>query len=359
MGLETYTPTGVAFGVESHTPTGRRWRLREFALRPRCLAIGILSLLMSPAFAVDTDRPDVDAFIESMVREHDFDRSGLRATLREAEIKESILDLIARPAEKTKSWAEYRDIFLTRERIEAGAAFWRDNRETLERISGETGVPIEILVGIIGVETYFGRITGGHRVLDALVTLAFDYPPRAKFFRRELEEFLLLVREEGMPPTAAVGSYAGAMGRPQFMPSSYRAYAVDSTGDGKRDIWTSWADVAGSVANYFVEHGWKAGEEVTAQATLNERWDGPLPKNVLQATSTLRSLSARGVMFSTELPADSKAQLLTLEGADGTEHWVGFHNFFVITRYNRSVMYALAVHQLGQEIALEIKREST
>lgn len=317
---------------------------------------GILLLGIAPAYAVDIDRPDISAFIDSMVSEHDFDRPDLRAVLQSATTQESILELIARPAEKTKSWGEYRVIFLTDERIKAGAAFWRENRETLERISLETGVPIEILVGIIGVETYFGRITGGHRVLDALVTLAFDYPPRAKFFRRELEEFLLLVREEDMPPTDAVGSYAGAMGRPQFMPSSYRAYAVDSTGDGRRDIWNDWADVAGSVANYFVAHGWTTGEEITTRATLGDSWRGPVPENQLKPQDTIGSLSERGVKFVSSLPANSEAQLLTLEGSNGAEHWVGFHNFFVITRYNRSVMYALAVHQLGQEIALEMRR---
>jgi membrane-bound lytic murein transglycosylase B len=220
---------------------------------------------------------------------------------------------------------------------------------------------VEILVGIIGVETYYGRITGSFRVLDALATLAFSYPPRAKFFRRELEEYLLLVREEGMQATAATGSYAGAMGRPQFMPSSYRAYAVDSTGDGKRDIWDNWTDVAGSIANYFLEHGWRPGEEVTAQASLGGGWQGPLPEpaNTLKATETIASLSRQGVLFVTDLPADSKSELLALEGDDGAEYWIGFHNFFVITRYNRSVMYALAVHQLGQEVALEVSGDAS
>ena len=321
--------------------------------------IGIFLLSVSQAAAIDVDRPDVRAFIDTMVTEHDYDREQLRDILGGAETKESILEAIARPAEKTKSWGEYRLIFLTPERINAGAKFWRDHHDTLERISDETGVPIEIMVGIIGVETYFGRITGGHRVVDALVTLAFDYPPRAKFFRRELEQFLLLVREENMRAADAVGSYAGAMGRPQFMPSSFRAYAVDSTGDGRRDIWNDWADVAGSVANYFVAHGWKCGEQVTTRATLNDRWHGKPPRNVLQPKDTVASLSDRGVTFATDLPGDSKSQLITLEGADGTEHWVGFHNFYVITRYNRSVMYALAVHQLGQEIALQVNGNAT
>ncbi len=302
---------------------------------------------------VDVDSPMVAAFIDEMVSKHDFDHAGLRSVLGKAEIKASIIKKISTPAERTLSWAEYRKIFITRERINAGATFWRDNREMLERISKETGVSIEMIVGIIGVETYYGRITGNDRVLDALATLAFDYPKRAKFFRNELVQFLLLVREEGIDATTPVGSYAGAMGRPQFMPSSFRAYAVDATGDGKRDIWNNWADVAGSVANYFLAHGWRPGEEVTAQATLSGNWSGPVPKpkNTLTASDTIESLSRKGVVFATDLCADSKGELLTYEGPDGAEHWVGFHNFFVITKYNRSVMYALAAYQLGQEIA--------
>ena len=326
----------------------------------RLLASIALFLIIAPvSHAVDVDRPEIDAFIESMVSKHEFDRDDLIRILGQAEIKESILEQIKKPAEKTLTWAEYRPIFMTAERVQAGANFWRENRASLDNISSSTGVPSEIIVGIIGVETYYGRITGGHRVLDALATLAFYYPPRAKFFRRELEEFLLLVREEEMQATDPFGSYAGAMGRPQFMPSSYRAYAVDSTGDGKRDIWNNWTDVAGSVANYFVKHGWTAGEEVTTQATLSSRFSGPAPDNTLSARETVRSLSQSGVMFSTDLSSDSKGQLVTLEGANGTEHWVGFHNFFVITRYNHSVMYALAVHQLGQEIALEVVHDES
>jgi membrane-bound lytic murein transglycosylase B len=318
-------------------------------------------LSVASALAIDLDQPEVEAFIDSMVEQHDFDREEIRDTLGAAEVKQSILDAIARPAEKTKSWAEYRKIFITPERIQAGAQFWADNEDALRQVSESTGVPMEMLVGIIGVETYFGRITGSFRVLDALSTLAFSYPPRAKFFRRELEEYLLLVREEGMQATDATGSYAGAMGRPQFMPSSFRAYAVDATGDGKRDIWNDWTDVAGSIANYFLEHGWKSGEDVAAQASLGGSWQGPVPepRNTLKPSETVASLSRKGVMFVTDLPGDSKSELLTYEGADGLEHWVGFHNFFVITRYNRNVMYALAVHQLGQAIALEVSRSAS
>lgn len=308
----------------------------------------------SIAFAVDTGQANIDAFIDNMVSEHDYDRATLEEILGQAEFKESIIEQISKPAERTLTWADYRPIFMTKERVAAGAKFWRENRAALERVSTETGVPVEIIVGIIGVETYYGRITGGHRVLDALTTLAFYYPPREKFFGRELQEFLLLVREEDMQATDAFGSYAGAMGRPQFMPSSYRAYAVDSSGDDKRDIWNNWTDVAGSIANYFVAHKWRTGEEVTTQATLSDHFQGPPPDNQLSADETVESLSASGVMFSTSQENDSAAQLITYAGDAGDEYWVGFHNFFVITRYNRSVMYALAVHQLAQEIALEV-----
>ena len=321
--------------------------------------IAILLATSSNVFAVDTQQENIDAFIDEMVSEFDYDRATLESILTEAEFKEKIIEQISTPAERTLTWADYRPIFMTKERVQVGADFWRENREALEGVSKDSGVPVEMIVGIIGVETYYGRITGGHRVLDALTTLAFYYPPREKFFRRELQEFLLLVREEDMQAVDAFGSYAGAMGRPQFMPSSYRAYAVDSTGDNKRDIWTNWTDVAGSIANYFLKHGWKPGMEVIAQATLNAQFQGSPPDNQLSADATVASLSSSGVVFATTLNDDDDAQLLSYEGKDGTEYWVGFHNFFVITRYNHSVMYGLAVHQLGQEIALEVANDGS
>ncbi len=332
---------------------------------------GIIALMISATAALaasddqtvylDLEQANVVAFIDEMVADHEFDRKSLRNVLAQAEIKASTIDKISSPAERTLTWGEYRKIFITPERIAAGVSFWRENREMLERIELETGVPVAKLIGIIGVETYFGRITGNDRVIDALATLAFDYPPRSKFFRNELVQFLILAREEEIDATVPLGSYAGAMGRPQFMPSSFRAYAVDSTGDGKRDIWSNWADVAGSIANYFIAHGWRSGEEVVSQATLSGRWYGnaPQPKNTLKAEDTVASLSKKGVVFATDLHSDSKGQLLTYEGDQGIEYWVGFHNFFVITKYNRSVMYALAVHQLGQQIELQADAKTT
>ena len=327
-----------------------------------CFVLLTAFLILNPAAAdtVNVEQENVVTFIDEMVKEHEFDRAALSAVLAQAEIKQSIIKKISTPAERKLNWAEYRKIFITKERINAGVTFWHENKDMLERIALETGVPIEMIVGIIGVETYFGRITGRDRVIDALATLAFDYPPRSSFFRKELKEFLILAREEELDPTEPLGSYAGAMGRPQFMPSSFRAYAVDSTGDGKRDIWNNWADVAGSIANYFVAHRWRTEEEVVTQATLSSGWKSshPTPANTLKMTDTVESLTRKGVMFATDLCADSKGQLLTYEGDDGIEHWVGFHNFFVITKYNRSVMYALAVHQLGQMISAKVDNDA-
>lgn len=321
--------------------------------------LSLSCLALQPAAAIDLERPEVQEFIETMAEAHGYDRAQLGSVLENAESQEGILTAISKPAEKTLAWHEYRGIFLTDERVRAGADFWREHQADLQRISEQTGVSCEVLVGVIGVETYFGRITGKYRVLDALATLAFDYPPRSKFFLRELEEFLLLVREEGIEATDPTGSYAGAMGAPQFMPSSFRAYAVDTSEDGRRDIWSDWQDVIGSVANYFVAHGWESESPVAARASLGTKWQGELPANTLSPSETVSSLSRQGVMFSASLPEDHKSQLLTLKGEEGDEHWVGFHNFFVITRYNRSVMYALAVYQLGQEIAREVEQSAS
>ena len=307
-------------------------------------------------FSHDIERDNIKIFIENMVEKHGFDKKELSSILAQAESKESILNAISRPAERTLTWNQYRDIFIKDERIAAGVNFWKEHTETLNLISEETGVSIEILVGIIGVETYYGRITGGYRVIDALSTLAFDYPKRSPFFTRELEEYLLIAKEEKMDPFDATGSYAGAMGSPQFMPSSYRAYAVDSDNDGKRDIWNNWSDVIGSVANYFIEHGWQRGDEVIVPANYDESGGKIEIKNGLKATETVASLKYQGVSFTTNMGGNHPAELLKLEQENASNYWVGMHNFFVITKYNHSIMYGLAVHQLGQEIASEFKR---
>ena len=277
-------------------------------------------------------------------------RRGWTRCSTDAAIQPRIIELMTKPAEKVMPWHAYRNHFLTDERIDAGVAFWSEHREDIERIARETGVAPHVIVGIIGCETFFGRITGKYRVVDALSTLAFDYPPRASYFRAELEQFLLLAREEQFDTKAVLGSYAGAMGNGQFMPRSYRAWAVDGDGDGKRDLWGSWPDVIASVANYLADHGWRAGEPVVVPASLWFPDDGGLVAGKLAPDSTVKSLRDRGLAFETAQAAKAPALFIKVDGGDGPELRAGFHNFGVITRYNRSVLYALAVNDLGRRI---------
>ena len=298
--------------------------------------------------AVETARNE---FIERMTAKHGFERGEVAATLADAVIDANVLQAISRPAERVVPWYEYRNIFLTPARIEAGVAFWRDNAALVEATAARHGVEPELLLAIVGVESLFGQRMGRYRVLDALSTLAFAYPPRASFFASELEHFLLMSREEGPDVLEALGSYAGAMGAGQFIPSSFRAYAVDANADGRRDLWGDWEDILGSVANYFTAHGWRAGEPVVAEAAKGSGWSGEEPGQGLELRETVASLGQQGYVFATEEPASAAAMIFALErDASESEYWVGFHNFRVITRYNRSVKYALAAHQLSLAI---------
>lgn len=300
------------------------------------------------AWALDAARQEVRGFIDEMTREHAFDRTELERLFRDAEIKQPILDAISRPAERVTPWHEYRDRFLTDKRIQQGADFWIQHRAKLEKI--DDPALMSVAIGILGVETSFGRNTGRYRVIDALATLAFDYPPRAPFFRDELKQFLLLTREEAVDPRGALGSYAGAMGSPQFISSSYRKYAIDANGDGKRDLWGSWDDVVGSVANYLEAFGWRRGEPILAPAKLKDADLSRFNTSKLELNETVQSLRDKQVQFETTLPPDAPAMLVVAQGHHGPEYRVGFNNFYVITRYNRSTMYAMAVHDLGSAI---------
>jgi len=324
------------------------------SLRSLCLiAAAGVAQLPSAALAFETGRADVEAFIGELSATHDFDSDYVRSVLTGLRSQQSILDAISRPAERVRPWHEYREIFLTPARISGGVRFMQEHAGRLARISAETGVPPEMITAIIGVETAYGTRTGSYRVVEALATLAFDYPPRSAFFRSELMHLFLLSREEGLPLAELKGSYAGAMGAPQFIASSYRAYAVDGDGDGRRDLFNSWDDILASVANYFVAHRWKAGEPVAAPADLGNPAARPEGPNGLSMEDTVAGLKAREVRFATSLDQSAPAQLIRLDGKAGDEYWVGFHNFYVITRYNRSVMYALAVQQLAEAIAAE------
>jgi len=326
----------------------------------RVFAAVVLFLLLVPARAEEmpvgpyADNPLALALVDELVEQEGFDRGELLAMLANAQRKDSILEAIARPAEKTKTWAEYRPIFVTDKRTSLGVEFYQQYASTLLRAEREFGVPAEIIVAIIGVETRYGRNKGSYRVLDALSTLAFDYPKRSPFFTSELKNFLILAREQGLAADQPLGSYAGAMGYGQFMPSSYRAYAVDFDGDGKVDIWNNPVDAIGSVANYFKRHGWREGDPVTFAARVTGQPGADWFNNGLKPVKTLADFAAVGIVPERELPADALATAMEFEGSQGTEYWLGLHNFYVITRYNHSAMYAMCVYQLSGRLAAEI-----
>jgi membrane-bound lytic murein transglycosylase B len=319
----------------------------------------------TPAAEPPAYRSATPAFIAEMAGKHGFDPVALADLMDRARYRQDIIDAMRRPHEG-KPWALYRPIFLTPARAEGGLAFWQANAELLRRAERDYGVPPEVVVAIIGVETSYGSNLGKHRVIDALSTLGFGYPPRADFFRGELEAFLLLAREEAIDAAQVTGSYAGAVGQPQFIPSSYRAYAVDFDGDGRRDLWRSDADVIGSVANYLKQHGWRPGEPVALPATPTSEARAAIAadavpvarKTPVQPTRPAGDLAALGIAAAEPIDLAAPAVLLHLDGPED-EYWLGLDNFFVITRYNRSNLYAMAVHQLGREIkALYLARES-
>jgi membrane-bound lytic murein transglycosylase B len=307
----------------------------------------LLPLSTKPASAIDIKRPEVKEFIAHMSTAYGFKKGALRKLLKSAASQPAIIDAMSKPAEKAKLWYEYRPIFLNERRIREGTEFWVAHREALDQASIKSGVAPEYLAAILGVETYYGRLTGTYRVLDALATLSFDYPPREKFFRDELEQFLLLTRDAHLDPKTLKGSYAGAMGAPQFMPSNYRRYAVDADANGRIDLWNDWPDVCASVGNYLKEHGWNAGGPVLEEATVPPEKAGDLDGRKLALSETVASLEAKGVNFDAPLPPEAPAILIAADEPDGV-HWrVGYNNFFVITRYNHSPLYAMAVYELA------------
>ena len=306
----------------------------------------------------DLRRPEIVAFVNDVVRQDGLSRRQVRRLLKEAQPQPKIIEIMSRPLERVAPWWEYRERFVNPERIGDGVQFWNDHKESLERIAAQYQVAPEYLVAILGIETKYGRSTGRYRVLDALATLAFDYPPRQRYFSGELEQFLLLVKETKLDPLTTTGSYAGAMGAPQFMPSVYRRYAVDANTDKRRDLWGDWDDILASVANYLHEHGWTPGAPVLAEISLDPDPTFQIEPHNVELNATLDSLSAHGVRldphFDPQLPADTPAVLLSAEQRDGPAYRVGFHNFYVITRYNSSSRYAMAVYDLAQAIAQQV-----
>ena len=296
------------------------------------------------------ERPEVQAFVRELVKRHGFVEGELKRVFARVQRTDPVLEAIARPAERVRSWEDYRTMLLTERRANEGLEFWKKYRRTLERAEKKYGVPPEYVVAIIGVETFYGRNTGSWRVVEALTTLAFDYPPRAGFFRNELEQYLLFARNAGIDVFSVRGSYAGAMGLPQFMPSSARAYAVDFDGNGHIDLLKSRVDAIGSVANFLKVHGWQRDADVLLEARVaGEAWrpyaDGYEPKHSMLA------LREAGVQFDSPQPAGASVALIELTSAERPSDFrVGLRNFYVITRYNRSAMYATAVADLARQL---------
>lgn len=315
----------------------------------------LTSLLIPTANAGSAEHPGSASFVDRAVSEFGLDAEEVRSLLAGASFQQSIVDAISRPAE-AKPWFEYRPIFLTSKRVSEGVTFWKEHRDLIERVAGQYGVDPQIIVSIIGVETLYGRITGSYRVLDALTTLGFYYPKdlgkdRSEFFSGELLHFLVLSKEESLPAGKVTGSYAGAMGMGQFIPSSYRHYAVDFDGNGSRDLWRSTPDAVGSVANYLHRHGWKPGEPVAVRAEASESADAALASSRdYRPKFSVSAIAEKGYRSAMAVEPDRAAAVLKLEQERSWDYWLTFDNFYVITRYNRSPMYAMAVLQLSEEI---------
>lgn len=325
----------------------------NMTLRARIAALAIAATLPGSAGASFTERNDAQAFVRDMVERHGFDANSVTATLALAQHEPQVIRLISPPARPgVRSWQKYRARFLDRLRIDGGLAFWAENEADLQRASDQYGVPIEIIVAIIGVETVYGRNTGSFETLSALATLAFDYPPRAPLFRRELEALLLLARDQGREPQSYHGSYAGALGYPQFLPSSVRSFGVDFDGDGHIDFDAGPADAIGSVANYLRVHGWRTGEPVAERARFAGVVDAaPLVAAGIEPTLEPALLAEAGVTTLLGAAPAATATLVDLETpGTTTEYWLGYRNFYVITRYNRSSFYAMSVFELAEAL---------
>ena len=351
--IDPFSTTRIFPARKRMDPSFLAWDLSGAGVHRRAVCFILLALALlvvdAPARAQQALAPEIETFIGEMADKHQFDPGALRSLFGRAQPRPEILRAISTPI-TALPWHEFRGRFMDAARINGGIRFWREHAATLEKASREFGVPEEIIVATIGVETLYGRNTGTHRVLEALAMLAFQYPPRAALFRSELEQYLLLVREAGFDAMGIRGSYAGAIGIPQFLPSSYRRYAVDFNGDGRRDLMKTPADAIGSVANYYKSFGWRRGEGITVPAEVDPGNAQPLLEIGLLPQLSVRELRRFGVMPAAAVDEGAKAALFTAEAATGPLYWLGLNNFYVITRYNRSVNYALVVQELAREL---------
>ena len=321
-------------------------------LMAAALAGGVMSSL-AQADAAFLARPDVQRYIDEQVASGEFNRPELEAVFANVETKPNIIAILDKPA-TSRPWYQFRPSFYNERLLKSGVAFWQQHAAALQRAEQVYGVPPELVVAILGIETNYGRNTGSFRLVDALSTIAFNYPRRAEYFRGELTEFLKLAKEERMDPLSLKGSYAGAMGLPQFMPSSFRKLAVDFDGNGHRDIWNNADDAIGSVAHYFQVYGWRHGDDVIIPAAVQPGVDiSALVADKFNLHLTVGELKARGVLPQAQVADQIQAVLVPLETAPGvTEYWLGLNNFYVITRYNKSTLYAKVAQELASELRL-------
>ena len=314
------------------------------------IILSVIAINFHSAQASTDQEAEKSLLIDELIQEHGFDEQYVLNIFENMKFLPELIESISRPAERTKTWPEYRKIFVTNKRIAAGVLFAKQHEEIINRAAIEMGIPKKILLGILGVETSFGRIQGNYKVVDSLYTLATGYPPRSKFFRSELINLFYLCREEGFSILDIKGSYAGAMGAPQFISSSYRNYAVDGNADGKVDLFNSWDDVLMSIGNYLKENGWEASGPIYSRYPANELKLSKLSSKTIRPTSTIQDLIDEGIRID-GFEKDEIAQLIRLDGFDDRDDsYIGHHNFYVITTYNRNVMYALVVIQLGEAI---------
>ncbi len=345
-----------------------RVRLSAHRIIPACVAAMMILSASSQATPSSTDTTSrkpapkkfttgVNEFVEEMSAKHGFERQSIAALMSKARYSQDVVDSMSHPYE-AKPWHIYQPLFVSEERIKGGVDFWNRHAEILKRAEKQYGVPPQIIIATIGVETKYGRFMGKHLVLDALSTLAFTYPERQRMFRKQLEAYLLLLSEEDIDPEKTHGSYAGAIGKPQFMPASYREYAIDFDGDGKRDLLHNTADAIGSVANYYHIHGWRKDELVTLPAKADGGYYQQHLNQWFKPTTTIAELRNAGVETAQNLPAHTRCNLIELDAGNKKEIWLGFHNFYVITRYNQNNHYAMAVYQLSQKILNQYKAKN-
>ncbi|SCK21366.1 lytic murein transglycosylase B [Vogesella sp. LIG4] len=321
------------------------------ALRRLALAAMLASVSAAQADVGLLMRPDVQRFIDEQVASGEVSRAELETVFANVDAKPNVITIMDKPS-TARPWYQFRPNFYNEKLLQEGVAFWQKNEATLQRAQQQFGVAPEMIVAILGIETRYGRVTGSFRLADVLSTLAFDYPRRAEFFRGELAEFFRLAHSENVNALSLKGSYAGAIGMPQFMPSSFRKWAVDFDGDGHRDIWNNPADAIGSVGNYFQQHGWLVGDDVvvpvdvTPGAAIDE-----LVADKFNLHYTVAELKAKGIVPRAPVRDEALAVLVPLEVAPGdTRYWLGLNNFYTITRYNKSTLYAMVAQELAQEI---------